>query len=873
MPPLFRASILVLFFAAAGLEADLMEDAWHVELPNGLEVILIPYGANPVVAVTAVVRAGVRDEAAGQHGASHFLEHLLFNGTEGRTQKQLYDEADFLGIYNNAATREDHTVFMMLAGREHLGRALNLQADMLFHSTLPPESFEKERKIVLEEIARDAHGADFNADQFHRSVVFRDTPYARSVLGTPESLGRLARDEVWAYYRRHYSPGNMTLMVMGDFDAEEVLDAVRKEYGGVPRREKPAENAAGSISWNGCRMWLKREPSFHRHTLDVSMPGPRPGQPDYPGAVALVRVLNDRLAARYGHGRVEGVQEVSLTVEFNRDFGRIRLSALLDEKSDALALAQQMLADLRQPGSYRAKAGDMEGLLNDLAAKETFLSEKVHYFTFEKAGALAAGSLHFLKGYVKSLEAVTPEHLIELGERYLAQAPFRATVIGPGVETRENAEFPLDAPGRALASPDRVRAPRLVRQVLPGGLTVLVQSNPGSNLCAAHLLARNRSASESPACSGIADFLHRALLRGTHHRTAEAIARDISEMGGTIKVTDDRFLPFDDYYFSPEYSYVRLETLARHLDRGVWLLADLVRYPALDPKEMERLKEKILAEVDEGAGGPKKAAREVLLRKLLGDHPFARPLSGDAKSISSISGKDLARFHARYFSPSNLILSVVADRIPETVMPVIRQAFEGFTGGSASEAAGVWKGRESKGVTFLPDAGLPQAQIALGHRVSVAEAERPVAALVEALLSDRLAFQLREREGLAYSLGCAFTLTPSGGIFMAEMGTRPANVDQALAGLQREIRGFRSAKVAAGDLDRVRNTLISRRRMRRLTSMNQAFFLGLQEARGQPADFEEQWTRALRDVRVDQVDEASARFIRPPEEAVVVIAR
>ena len=215
-------------------------------LENGLRVVLIPHRANPMVAASVVVGAGVVDEVTAASGASHFLEHLLFNGTDTRSQRQLYDDADRLGAYNNATTREDHTLFTLLVAKEHAEEGLAIQADMLFRSTIPPANFEKERKIVQEELARDRVDPSYDVEAAFRALAYSGTPIARPVLGTEGGLGAITREQVLAYYKARYVPANMTLVVMGDFDVPEMLAIVKRTYGAAPRA--PGPQAKGG-SW------------------------------------------------------------------------------------------------------------------------------------------------------------------------------------------------------------------------------------------------------------------------------------------------------------------------------------------------------------------------------------------------------------------------------------------------------------------------------------------------------------------------------------------------------------------------------------------------------------------------------------------------
>ncbi len=225
-------SVAVLAVALWGGTVAASSSGYYEEtLDNGMRVILVEHHANPMVCFSTVVSSGVIHEPPGMNGASHFLEHLLFNGTTTRTQRELYDQVDQYGAYNNATTREDHTVFMMLIQKEFAEQGLDLQADMLLNSTLPQEKFEKEKGIVLEELAQDKSRPGYLVTQAFREFAYQGTPAARSVLGTEESISNLQRDDVWKYYKARYTPRNMTLVAMGDFEIPDMLKRVKAKFG------------------------------------------------------------------------------------------------------------------------------------------------------------------------------------------------------------------------------------------------------------------------------------------------------------------------------------------------------------------------------------------------------------------------------------------------------------------------------------------------------------------------------------------------------------------------------------------------------------------------------------------------------------------
>ena len=151
-PPASSRTIRMIAGDTTGQVQTLPKGVSVYELNNGMKVLLIENPALPMVGANVVVKIGSAFETFSTSGMSHMLEHLLFNGTTLRAQKQLYDDVDRIGGYNNASTAEFYTNFMMVTPAENIKRGMEIQADMLFNSILPAEKFEKEKGIVLEEI-------------------------------------------------------------------------------------------------------------------------------------------------------------------------------------------------------------------------------------------------------------------------------------------------------------------------------------------------------------------------------------------------------------------------------------------------------------------------------------------------------------------------------------------------------------------------------------------------------------------------------------------------------------------------------------------------------------------------------------------------
>jgi predicted Zn-dependent peptidase len=197
-------------------------------LPGGLRVITEQVPGVRSAAVGIWVGVGSRDEAPSVAGAAHYLEHLLFKGTERRSAAQIAEEIDAVGGELNAFTAKEHTCFYVHALDSDLPLAIDLLADVVFFAKMTEQDFEVERGVVLEEIAmRDDDPEDLLHEAF-ATAMMGEHPLGRSVLGSEESITGMTRSALRGFYKRRYQPHRMVLAVAGNVEHGQVLRLARK---------------------------------------------------------------------------------------------------------------------------------------------------------------------------------------------------------------------------------------------------------------------------------------------------------------------------------------------------------------------------------------------------------------------------------------------------------------------------------------------------------------------------------------------------------------------------------------------------------------------------------------------------------------------
>lgn len=212
----------------------------HFTLANGLEVIVIPDRRAPVVTHMVWYKVGSADETAGTSGIAHFLEHLMFKGTEKNPAGRFSDVVSEIGGQENAFTSYDYTAYFQRVAKEHLKTLMEFESDRMAGLVLTDPVVLPERDVVLEE-RRSRTDSDPSAQlgEAMQSVLYANHPYGSPIIGWEHEIKALNRADALAFYDRFYTPNNAILIVAGDVTADEVKALAEATYGKVARRAEP----------------------------------------------------------------------------------------------------------------------------------------------------------------------------------------------------------------------------------------------------------------------------------------------------------------------------------------------------------------------------------------------------------------------------------------------------------------------------------------------------------------------------------------------------------------------------------------------------------------------------------------------------------
>jgi predicted Zn-dependent peptidase len=200
------------------------------QLENGVTVVHQNVPATPVAIVDVWVRSGAIVEPEAWSGMAHFLEHMIFKGTDKLAPGVFDWTIENQGGMTNAATSHDYAHYFMTTAAQNLETTLPYLAELLLNATIPDQEFERERDVILEEIRQAHDNPDWQVYQALMESIYQHHAYGRPVLGTPEKLIQRSPAEMRAFHRTHYQPENMTVVIVGAVEQEFALETVSRHF-------------------------------------------------------------------------------------------------------------------------------------------------------------------------------------------------------------------------------------------------------------------------------------------------------------------------------------------------------------------------------------------------------------------------------------------------------------------------------------------------------------------------------------------------------------------------------------------------------------------------------------------------------------------
>lgn len=887
----FSVSMLFLILVSAAYSSDTQ----ILTLKNGMTLMLTPDRSSPMVSISAIVKFGARNENPDTYGAAHFIEHLIFNGTPKRTQEQLYKDVDLLGAYNNASTDRAATTFLMIVPSEFAENAMEIQGDMLLHSILPQEKFEKEKGIIIEEIGKQSVDTYSLAEEFFDSKIVSSSGYNHPILGSKESIQDMSRDKLLSLYKTFYNPSNIILKINGNFTIENIKKVAEKYYSKESTVGHITQPEPDMIAYDRTLNILNAKP-IQINYYSFALPAPGAESRDLPAFMLLNDVLNNRLNKVLKPNFPIPIMRISSDYIPFEKTGYLKITVMTPPMGDPSTVASALLNYIERFAFAGLDEATLRIMITGFKTAEAIASEKPHIYTFSEGTLIAVGGAEILQSISNTIPWLSIEDIVPVKNKYFEPLRFSAAAVCPGDSDTaavskititpkmiENASSFISSekmmqkgatPIVRSETGKQASEKKMLEKKLGNGLHIGVIQSPDSQVFAVHILFRNRSSLEPQGKTGIAALLNRLLMSGTGLTDASGIGQIADAMGLVLTSNDNPMIPFDDIYTQPTFSFIRLETSSGFWKPSLSFLYNIMYHSSFPEKELEQKKGEQISLITKNASLPSEKAKQEFLKGIFGeDHPLSLSTLGTSATVSSITKEDLINFRNLYFAPDNIIITISTDQNADEIAAEIQRLFGEEKAALVPQEvkAFTYIEQHAKGTFEIPT-GKKQSYIYYGYLIPYEKDKMYSLIAANSIISDKLAFQLREKEGLAYSLGSSIEFYRHNALFTFTIGTSPENISKAVEGIGRELKDLENYRPTDEELLKTVRMYIGRLKMRTLSRINQAYYAGIGLFFYRDSEYLDNLSKGLSDIDANTTA-ASIKTIVSASNPYVIIAK
>jgi len=838
-------------------------------LANGLKVILEENRNAPVVALQIWVNVGSGDETDEEAGMCHFIEHMIFKGTEKRRVREMAREIESMGGSINAYTSYDQTVFHITIASRYADTGLDILADAIQHSTFDPAELEREREVILEEVRMGQDDPSRQLFQQTMAALFEKHSYRRPIIGYEKTIRSIQRDQMVSFFKKWYVPNRIAFVAVGDFELQKMGEKVREAFKdfkaspeGIPSRTRePAKKEFQSIVSQG---------NFKETYLQIAVPIPSVKHEDTPALDALSHILGGGEASRLiqkvklEKGLVNSIYASSFTP---KDPGAFIVGATLPAENLEKAM-EAILKEIKALGRDGATTEELNRVKVNVESELIYDRQTVQGQA-RKLGyyEVVTGDLQFEKEYMRKISLLQSEDIKGVVKKYF-KGPWVVSLLVPsekaeGVKSMALSSI-VEKAGRPEPEEETQDKSAVFKTILENGIRLIVKENRSNPIVTLQASFLGGVRFEKEVENGINHLMAIMVTKGTKKQSSLEIAKKVERMAGSLS-------GFSGYNsFGLAFTF-----LSQHFAEAFSLFSEIIRQPTFDKEEMEKRRRLILAAIRQQEDELDRVVFKLFRKTLFEKHPYRMDTLGTIDSVQGLTQKDLKEYYARIVVPENMVLTVVGDVETKQVVLGAKQAFGDLKKGTFS-------------LPSVPQETTPhhirrseiylkkeQAHFVLGFLgTTLRDKDRYALEVLDAALSGqggRLFYELRDKESLAYVLAFMGSPNLDPGFIGVYMGTHPDKLQGAVHGVLRELRKVKEEGLTEEEVERAKRYLVGNFEIGLQTNGAQASQISLDELYGLGFDHYQRYPQEIQKVTKEDVHRIAKKYFNLEAYAIAMI--
>ena len=829
-------------------------NAQMYKLDNGQTVVIQEVKNNPIVTIDTWIKTGSIDEDDSNNGVAHFLEHLFFKGTKNHAPGEFDKILETKGAITNAATSKDFTHYYVTIPSKDFDLAMELHADMMLNPLIPRNEMEKERKVVLEEISKDLNSPSKVLQDNLNEMMYSIHPYKRKVIGKSEVIETITRDQVLNFYNEHYSPSNMVTIVIGDVDANHAVDKIKQVFNAeYKKQQKNIYPKEEQLTKQKKKVeYIDTESGY----LLIGFRGTSITDKDSYALDVLATIMGEGRSSILNQVLKEKKRIVSSIDAGNstyKDDGIFYISANFEP--DKCKVVQDAIFDEIAKIQKQGITEEQLNLAKNIIERDTYYSrESITNIATEIGYTMAlTNDIKFYDNYLNNIKNVTKEDVKKAAEKYLGLNKSAVSIVLP-----ENAKnHPVANITQNKGSAELISQNSDTQKYkLSNGATLLYTPNTANDIIAMSIYIKGGQLTESKIGTG--NLVASAMLKGTKNYSPIELSQALEDNG--IKLVPSS---------SADAFGITVLTTKEEYDKTLELLNEIVNNATFDDFEIDKIKSDKLSAIKRGKDVPIQRAIEEYRDMIYKDTPYSISSKVLEKNIPLITRDDMINYYKNVFNPENMVISINGNIDKEKTVQELNTIFPKKENGKTfnySQHSTQIKQITAPKETIQKMPTTQTAWIMLGWQTNGVLSQKDYATLqvIDAILgtgmSSRLFKDLREQEGLAYQLGTSFSPNVLKGSFLLYIGTNPATLDKAKAGLFNEIKRLKTEYVGDKELKDAKEKLLGNYVIGLETNLDKASNIGWYEASTRGYEFKDNYEKLINSVTDSDIIEVANKY-------------
>lgn len=845
-------------------------------LKNGLDVLICKKNDIKVASIQIWVKCGSIYEKDKEYGVSHFIEHLLFKGTEKYKLGEVAKEVEALGGEINAFTSKENTCYYITIPSEYVKKAIDILLDMVFKPTFLAKDIEDEREVILEEIKRYEDIPSSVVFENFMAKHFKNLAYERPILGFKETIENIKKEEIVKYYKRHYSLSNILLVLSGDIK-DSIYDFLlgykfsnkikNKNHFNNKKTKKGTDIVIEKkeVKENYCCF------GFHTPSLDHK---------DTPALDLLSIILGQgessilHKSLRLDKSLVDYIETSNYTPVY---VGTFVFSFLYNTEISLDKILYNIFKEMND--LFKNKDLDKE----IVKAKNIVISQKVYgQETVDSIArkisytAINLNNLNFEEEYIKKVNEVTKKDILNAMTSYInVENSTLSMVIPKKTELEKNKVLNTLKKLKILKTKEinTVKGnekilsfnknyknnEKEIKKIKIGNSRLLTKFHDKLPITSLKIFLRGGSIAEGCSSQGISNFLSRTWNYGSKKYSASDLLNFFDKTATNL-----------NFFSGNNLIGISIDVLSPYLEEVLDKVSDILINPTFEKEYFLSEKKAVLNEIHSQEDNLSSYCSFLFMKLLFEEHPYSYPLLGTKETIEKINIENIKNFHKNIISEK--IITSVGNFDKEIIKNWVKSISDKKEIIRKKTNFKTCEQKKSRKLVYNKNSN--QAHAILGFKTcDIKNSDFYILRVIYSILagqSGRLFMNLRDNKSLAYSVAPLMMSGLDKGYFALYIASDNKKIKNSTEGLREELEKIKISDLKEEEIERAKNYILGKKKISLQAYSDQASDLAFNEFYETKEDLDI-FTKKINDVKLEDIVDIAKKYFKEEKENLVVI--